>query len=768
MTTRARGGIFGLNPYFENINTGSLTATSAQINGDANFAQDVNIAGAFSLNGTSVTDLSLQGTWNANTNTPDLTAITPTNNQFWIVSEAGSTTLGSISSWDVNDWALYLNNAWTKISAGSRATFATMDVGDLNIANAIISATGSATDITVTPGTGGALVSANIKTNEIIGTNGLTTGHLLFASGGNNTMILDENSRVGVGLLTPQSAVHVSAAIDASPTQQGVHIGHQNTNHPEVLLSGLNEGTIAFQNSTDTSEYSGRIHYNHSANRLSIAANAADVLYLTDSKMGIGVNDPLSAAHIVGPLDQTPGSAGVHLGQSGVSTGAVLAGTGSGFLSFHNANDASAYKGRISYVHATNTMSFETNTTQRLSIDGLGNSSFTGAILSVGNISTNSNLTVAGTSTFTGNVTINNQLTTDDISFGVISSGNGNLKSTELTGAIRLYGGTSGQNSGGRIDLIGPSNANDAGKILIRCGTDTGGQAPLAMVIHADGDIGIARNNANPNGKFDVGGSIVLTNPTAQTFYWKMERDTTSGQFMMHNASNERFRINTTGQTIVLGDATPFDNSASADGLQLYYRNDTGLATIGSYNSSGASEISFHTNTGSAASSEKMRLKDNGALLLKTSTQHNGASLSVDYFGIAIESAVSPTDYRRNYMGASNNLFWTNGTNSASLTSSGVWTDASDINYKRDISDLDYGMHTINQLKPRSFYMKSDETNDERHIGFVAQELNEFVPECVFGEEGSLNVAYGRMNAVLVKAVQELHQRIERLEQHPH
>ena len=61
--------------------------------------------------------------------------------------------------------------------------------------------------------------------------------------------------------------------------------------------------------------------------------------------------------------------------------------------------------------------------------------------------------------------------------------------------------------------------------------------------------------------------------------------------------------------------------------------------------------------------------------------------------------------------------------------------------------------------------MKSDQDNSERHIGFVAQELNECVPECVFGEEGSMNIAYGRINAVLVKAVQELTDRLERLEQ---
>ena len=389
----------------------------------------------------------------------------------------------------------------------------------------------------------------------------------------------------------------------------------------------------------------------------------------------------------------------------------------------------------------------------------------TGALTTSGNVAANGTLSVAGTSTFTGAITCNNQITLDDIAAGTVSGGNANIKSTELDGAVRLYGGTSGQNSGGRIDLVGPQNAANAGWTLFRNGTQTGGQAPITMALDSSNNIVVNRAAAAANARLDVGGSIALTNPSAGTFYWKMERDTTAGQFMLHNASTERFRINTTGQTILLGDTTPFDNTGSADGLQLYYRNDTGLATIGSYNSSGDSEISFHTNSSSAASSEKVRIKNSGATLIKTSTQHNGATLSVDYFGIAIESATDTSAYRRNYMGASNNLFWTNGTNSASLTSSGVWTDASDSNYKRDVADLDYGLETIGKLKPRSFYMKDAATNDERHIGFVAQELNDCVPECVFGEEGSMNISYGRLNAVLVKAVQELTHKIESLEQ---
>ena len=54
-----------------------------------------------------------QGVWDANTNTPDISAIT-TENYFWIVNVAGNTDIGGITDWSVGDWVI--NGA-----AGSRS-----------------------------------------------------------------------------------------------------------------------------------------------------------------------------------------------------------------------------------------------------------------------------------------------------------------------------------------------------------------------------------------------------------------------------------------------------------------------------------------------------------------------------------------------------------------------------------------------------------------------------------------------------------------------
>jgi len=55
-----------------------------------------------------------QGNWNALSNVPDI-GTGATTGQFWIVSVAGSTNVGGITDWEVNDWAVRTATGWAKI-----------------------------------------------------------------------------------------------------------------------------------------------------------------------------------------------------------------------------------------------------------------------------------------------------------------------------------------------------------------------------------------------------------------------------------------------------------------------------------------------------------------------------------------------------------------------------------------------------------------------------------------------------------------------------
>lgn len=127
--------------------------------------------------------------------------------------------------------------------------------------------------------------------------------------------------------------------------------------------------------------------------------------------------------------------------------------------------------------------------------------------------------------------------------------------------------------------------------------------------------------------------------------------------------------------------------------------------------------------------------------------------------GLAIGYGTGTNEYRRLYHHSSG-LYFESSTNQAYLSASGAWINASDVTLKKDIEDIDYGIETVKNLKPRKYKMKSD---DEAQIGFIAQELVEQVPEIVGGKEGLLGVSYGQLTAVLTKAIQEQQTLIESL-----
>jgi hypothetical protein len=60
-------------------------------------------------------DLNYQGTWNASTNTPTLTSSVGTKGYYYVVSVAGTTNLNGITDWQVGDWAVFNGSVWQKI-----------------------------------------------------------------------------------------------------------------------------------------------------------------------------------------------------------------------------------------------------------------------------------------------------------------------------------------------------------------------------------------------------------------------------------------------------------------------------------------------------------------------------------------------------------------------------------------------------------------------------------------------------------------------------
>lgn len=85
--------------------------------------------------------LSPKGSWDADTNTPDLTLLAPNIGDFYSVSVAGNTDLDGTAVWNVDDWAIYTDAGWIKniasevISVNGYKGSVVLDNNDIGLGN---------------------------------------------------------------------------------------------------------------------------------------------------------------------------------------------------------------------------------------------------------------------------------------------------------------------------------------------------------------------------------------------------------------------------------------------------------------------------------------------------------------------------------------------------------------------------------------------------------------------------------------------------------
>ncbi len=140
-----------------------------------------------------------------------------------------------------------------------------------------------------------------------------------------------------------------------------------------------------------------------------------------------------------------------------------------------------------------------------------------------------------------------------------------------------------------------------------------------------------------------------------------------------------------------------------------------------------------------------------GVLSIAQGNLNNGNA-----YGIKVENKVSGTTnnygiYIKTTTGATSNYDIYAGSG-ATLTTGGVWTDASDRNKKKNIKTLNYGLKEVLALNPVQYKLK---INGRKDIGFIAQDMKKVIPELVYGNDGDMSLSYGQLSSVLTKAIQE-------------
>ena len=98
------------------------------------------------------------------------------------------------------------------------------------------------------------------------------------------------------------------------------------------------------------------------------------------------------------------------------------------------------------------------------------------------------------------------------------------------------------------------------------------------------------------------------------------------------------------------------------------------------------------------------------------------------------------------------------------LRVNGTFINNSDVAVKRDIEPLDYGLDAVRRLRPVSFNWTTL-ANRHKSLGLIAQEVQQVIREVVhdnpIDERSRLGIAYSNLIPVLIKAIQELAERLD-------
>ncbi len=104
------------------------------------------------------------------------------------------------------------------------------------------------------------------------------------------------------------------------------------------------------------------------------------------------------------------------------------------------------------------------------------------------------------------------------------------------------------------------------------------------------------------------------------------------------------------------------------------------------------------------------------------------------------------------------------GTNKATINrTTGAYVATSDFNKKKDIELSTIGLYEIMQLKPSLYRMIEDKTNGQKELGFIAQEVREFIPNAFVQSGDFIGLNFNPIVAALTKAVQELKAELDTL-----
>jgi hypothetical protein len=137
--------------------------------------------------------------------------------------------------------------------------------------------------------------------------------------------------------------------------------------------------------------------------------------------------------------------------------------------------------------------------------------------------------------------------------------------------------------------------------------------------------------------------------------------------------------------------------------------------------------------------------------------------------GIYIGDAVVYARWRIGHGSAQLNLYQNNGSGTynyrgAFANNTGTYSSVSDKRLKKNIEPIQYGLKDVLKFKPVSYFMENqNEDIDKKNLGFLAQDLEDIVPEIVNVQSSNdsnyiYSLQYSSIIPILIKAIQELNE----------
>lgn len=259
------------------------------------------------------------------------------------------------------------------------------------------------------------------------------------------------------------------------------------------------------------------------------------------------------------------------------------------------------------------------------------------------------------------------------------------------------------------------------------------------MTITNAGNVGIG--TSSPSGKFEVLGDNV---------------DTNFGFFSTAAATNRMLLVvRNTGNSATI-DMRAHGSTYSETIMSNSMTN--GVALIGAPASTAVMAIGTGSNSPlviGTNNTERMRITGGGNVIHKAYNVGEGILWS--------------------YNGGATYGFYNNNSGGFTLTNSGVanvgvfnmstgnYTPTSDFNKKKDFEQSTIGLKEILELKPTLYRMKTDDTEGDKELGFIAQEVKEFIPQAYVQSDDFIGLNFNPIVAALVKGMQEQQAQIEEL-----